>query len=136
MSGDEENDGENWNWNHRVIQHVIRLPQPIILGDNLQRSWEEWIIQYDFWASTQQLEQLPSKMQADSLMAILGPAVIKTFQSFKLNTEEKVNSSLNLTILTYKIKRMSFTKIKFCKWTAEFNKIEFNHKRTNWSVEK
>jgi hypothetical protein len=76
------------------------------LDDNVQGSWEEWIIQYDFWASTQQLEQLPLKMQADSLMAILGPAVIKTFLGFNLNTEEKAKSSLNLTILTYKIKRM------------------------------
>jgi hypothetical protein len=91
MSGDEENDGENRNWNHRVIQHV-RPSQPIILGDNIQRSWEEGIIQYDFWASTQQLEQLPPKMQSDSLMATLGPAVIKTFQSFKLTTEEKAKS--------------------------------------------
>jgi hypothetical protein len=61
MSGDEGNDGENRN---RVIQHE-RPPQPIILGDNVQRSRKEWIIQYDYWASTQQLEQLPLKMQAD-----------------------------------------------------------------------
>jgi hypothetical protein len=83
MTVDEGNDGENRNRNHRVIQHV-RPPQIIILGDNVQRSWEEWIIQYDFWASTQQLEQLPPKMLADSLMATIGPAVIKTIPNRKI----------------------------------------------------
>jgi hypothetical protein len=73
MSGDEENDGENRNWNHRVIQHV-RPSQQIILGGNIQRSWEECALQ---------LDQLPPKMQSDSLMAILGPEVIQTFQCFK-----------------------------------------------------
>jgi hypothetical protein len=45
----------------------------------------------DVWASTQHLEQLPPKMQADRLMVTWGPAVIKTFLSFKLITEEKAD---------------------------------------------
>jgi hypothetical protein len=75
MSRDERNDGENQNRNHRVIQHA-RPPQPIIFGQQ------------------RQLDQLPPKMQAYSLRATLGPAVIQTFQSFKQTSEEKADSAV------------------------------------------
>jgi hypothetical protein len=54
------------NGNHRpsILQH-IRSPNPIVFTDNMQRAWEEWIMQFDFWASTQWIDSLPPKIQAD-----------------------------------------------------------------------
>jgi hypothetical protein len=98
--------------NHLILKFDRPHRRYIISWDDEQR-WKKWwwksksesscnsarkttTTNY-FWATTyknQQLDQLPPKMQAYSLRATLGPAVIQTFQSFKQTSEEKADSAV------------------------------------------